>query len=81
MEFFSIQNLPKEAKIQLVKELGYESDGKYILDSKGVRVKDKYVDVEVELSNMLIFPGSTIILDNNHLSIAAYLEEYKNGFE
>ena len=77
MELISLQDFPKEAKISLLKNLGYNSDGRYVLDIQGNRVKDKYVDVEILLSNMLILPGSTIILDNNPLSIAAYLEEYE----
>ena len=81
MEFVSLKELPKEAKIQLLKELGYDSDGTHVLDSKGNRVKDKYIDAEVTLTNMLIFPGSTIILDNNPLSVASYLEEYGDGVD
>ncbi len=80
MEFVSMKDMPNEIKVQLLHELGFDSDGKYVLDSRGLRVKDKYIDVEVTLSNMLIFPGSTIILDNNPLSVAAYLEEHKDAF-
>ncbi len=78
MEFVSIKDLSKEIKINLLKKLGYNSDGIFVLDTKGNRVKDKYIGINVELSNMLIFPGSTIILDNNPLSIASYLEEFKH---
>jgi len=81
MEYVSLKDLPKESKIQLLIALGYGSDGNYVLDSNGGRVKDKYIDIDVTLSNMLIFPGSTIILDNNPLSIASYLEEYQDGIE
>ena len=76
METVSLKNLPKNAKIELLKQLGYKVEGKYILDSNGIRVKDKYSDIEVIFSNMLILPGSTLILDDNPLSIAAYLDEY-----
>lgn len=79
MELISIKNMPKEAKILLLRGLGYSSDGTFVLDSSGHKVKDRYIEVEVKLSNMLIFPGSTIILDDNPLSIASYLEEHKNG--
>lgn len=78
MELISIKDMPKEVKINILKELGYGSDGKFVLDSNGNKVKDKYVDVEIMLSNMLIFPGSTVILDNNPLSVAAYMDEYGN---
>jgi hypothetical protein len=62
----------------LLKELGYDSDGQYVLSADKKRVIDKYVGVEVTLSKMLIFPGSTIILDDNPLSVAAYFDEYSN---
>ena len=80
MEFVSLKDASKEVKIKILEELGYKSDGRYVLDSDGIRIKDKYVDVEVTLSNMLIFPGSAIILDDNPLSVASYLEEYDNDF-
>ncbi|MFH1257163.1 MAG: hypothetical protein V1494_07800 [Candidatus Diapherotrites archaeon] len=76
MELVSIKDMPKEIKISLLKEIGYDSDGRFVIDSDGNRVKDRYVSVDIELANMLIFPGSTIILDNNPLSIALYMEEY-----
>ena len=79
MEVISIKNMPKEAKVQLLKRLGYDSDGEYVLDSERNKVRDKYIGIEVLLSNMLILPGSTIVLDNNPVSIAGYLEEYGNG--
>lgn len=76
VEHFSLKGVPTESKIKLLKALGYESDGIFVLDKDGNKVKDKYVDVDVELSRMLIFPGSTVVLDNNPLSIASYLEEF-----
>lgn len=79
MELFSIKELPKGIKLKLLERLGYGSDGEFVLDSQGNKVKDKYIDVDVTISNMLIFPGSTIILDNNPLSIASYLEEYNRA--
>ncbi len=80
MEFVSLTKMPNEVKINLLKKLGYDSDGVFVLDSAGRRVRDRYTDDEVSLSRMLIFPGSTVILDNNPLSIAAYLEEYPDVF-
>lgn len=77
VEKFSLKNLSKEEKILLLNELGYGSDGKYVIDKENNRLKDKYVKVEVTLDNMLILPGSTIILDNNAVSISEYMDEYK----
>ncbi|MEK6924585.1 MAG: hypothetical protein AABW54_05090 [Candidatus Micrarchaeota archaeon] len=80
MEFVSIKNLPKAVRLAILKQLGYGSDGQFVTDEQGKRIRDRYVDVEISLSNMLIFPGSTIILDNNYLSVAAYLEEHEDAF-
>ena len=79
MELVSLKDAPKEAKIAILRELGFSSDGQFVTDSKGTRVKDRYIDIEIEVSNMLVVPGSTIILDNNPLSVAAYLEEHENA--
>ncbi|MGV8162768.1 MAG: hypothetical protein ACP5N2_05560 [Candidatus Nanoarchaeia archaeon] len=76
VEQISITKLAIKDKILLLKELGYKSDGTFVLDQKGERVIDKYIEEPVTLGNMLILPGSTIIIDNNPLSIASYLQEY-----
>lgn len=76
MELFSLKEMPKEAKITLLKELGFDSDGIFVIEKYGKKVIDRYINEPVKLDNMLIFPGSTIILDNNPLSITSYLEEY-----
>ncbi|PIU22085.1 MAG: hypothetical protein COT14_03035 [Candidatus Diapherotrites archaeon CG08_land_8_20_14_0_20_30_16] len=80
VETFSLQTLSKDEKIQLLYELGFKSDGIYVLDPEGKKIKDKYIDVDVKLENMLILPSSTIILDNNPMSIASYLEEHPDVF-
>lgn len=77
MESISLEKFSKESKILLLNELGYSSDGIFVLDSKGNRVYDKYIkDLVIKIDNMVILPGSTIILDNNPLSIASYIEEF-----
>ncbi len=74
----SIKGMPFEARVQLLKYLGYDSDEDgYVIDPSRARVVDKYVDVEVRVDNMIIAPGSTIILDDNPLSIAGYLDEFE----
>jgi len=78
MEKVSISSLPREIKVKILQELGYNAAGDFIVNSDGERVKDKYVGIEVTVSNMLILPGSTIILDNNELSIAHYMAEYND---
>jgi hypothetical protein len=74
----SIKDMPPELKIRLVNELGYGSDGTYVLDKQGNPLLDKYTGEAVELANMAILPGSTIILDDNPLSILLYLDEYED---
>lgn len=75
-ELVSIKDMPKELKIELLKELGYNSDGIFVLEKDGKKYLDKYIQEPVRIDNMVIFPGSTIILDNNPLSITSFLEEF-----
>jgi hypothetical protein len=62
-----------------LQELGFKSDGTFVLDKKDERVLDRYTGEPVRLNNMAILPGSTVILDDNPLSIAAFLEEHGDG--
>jgi hypothetical protein len=41
--------MTKESKIFLLKELGFSSDGTYVLDEKGEKVLDRYTDEPVRL--------------------------------
>ena len=66
--------------VALLKGLGFDSDGEYVLDSEGNRVLDKYIDIPVKVENMVILPGSTLILDDNELSILKYMEEFGDDF-
>jgi len=80
LEQVSLRDLTYEDKVILLKELDLDTDGTYVL-KEGDKVADKYLGVPVKLNNMLIFPGSTIVLDDNEMSIAMYLQEYGNdGF-
>ena len=76
MELISLKQVSKQSKIELLRELGYDSDGEYIFDSEGKKVFDRYLDIEVKLNNMVILPGSEVILDDNELSLSKYLEEF-----
>lgn len=75
-KLISIKNLTKEDKILLIKGLGYGSDGIFVINEKSEKHLDKYIKEPVKINNMFIYPGSTIILDNNPLSISCFLEEY-----
>lgn len=76
MEYLTISEAPEDFRIALLEGLGFGVDDGFIVDGDGERVIDPYIDETVRLDNMVIFPGSTIILDNNPLSIASYFEEY-----
>ena len=75
-KLISIKDMPKEFRIMLIKELGYDSDGTFVLDKQGNKYLDRYMDEPVRIDNMAIFPGSSIILDNNSLSVSSFLEEF-----
>lgn len=72
----SIEDMPNDFKIILLQELGYNSDGTFVLDENGEKCLDKYTEEPVRIDNMAILPGSTIILENNPLSLSSFLEEY-----
>lgn len=80
MELISLKNVSLDSKNRLLKELGYNSDGEFVLDSEGKRVVDRYAEIPVKLNNMIILPGSALILDDNEFSIASYMEEFGDVF-
>ena len=75
MEILSLKNVSLNSKVDLLKELGYDSDLVYVLDTEGNKLLDRYMKVPVNIRNMLILPRDIIILDNNELSIAKYMKE------
>jgi hypothetical protein len=77
MEIVSLKDAPLEFRISVVKELGYEvdSDGVHLLKD-GEKAMDPYAAVQLRLDNMALLPGSVVLLDNNPLSIAWYLEDH-----
>ena len=79
-ELISIKDMPKKLKIILLKELGYDSDGGFVLDKNGKKHLDRYTSDPIKLDNMFIYPGSAMVLDNNQLSITSFLEEYGDVF-
>mgnify|MGYP001600816965 CR=1 FL=1 len=80
VELVSLKDISRDDKLILLKQLGYSSDGTFVTDKSGAKVYDKYIDEPVRIDNMLILPGSIIILDDNPLSIASYLEEFPDVF-
>ena len=80
MELVSLKEVSVNSKILLLRELGFDSDGEYVKDLAGNKVLDKYLEVPIKIDNMVILPGSTIILDDNELSISKYMEEFGDVF-
>ncbi len=76
MELVSLKQLNQETKIKLLQGLGFDSDGEYVLDRNRQKVLDRYTEKPVLISNMVILPASTFILDDNPLSISLYMEEF-----
>lgn len=76
VKLLSLKETSTAFKIKLVQELGYSSDGTFVLEKNGERHLDRYTKEPIPLDNMVILPGSTIILDNNSLSISSFLEEF-----
>jgi len=79
MERLSLKEISSNSKIELLRELGYDSDGEFVLES-GKKLLDRYLDIPIKLDNMVILPGSIIILDNNELSLSKYIEEFGDVF-
>lgn len=80
MEIKSFQEFSKNTKVLVLEELGFKTDGIFVLDSNNEKVKDRYVEKPIKIDNMIIFPGSAIILDDNPLSIISYIEEFGDVF-
>ncbi|MCD6274498.1 MAG: hypothetical protein J7J15_00515 [Candidatus Aenigmarchaeota archaeon] len=76
MEFISLKNVSLKSKICLLEGLGFKTDGEFVLDKNGNKVLDKYLEIPIKIDNMVILPGSTIILDDNEFSLSKYIEEY-----
>lgn len=76
MELMSLSEISAESKRLLLNGLGlWEKEG-LVIDAEGNKILDRYLQIPVKIDNMVIFPGSTIVLDNNELSIAMYMEEF-----
>ena len=76
MELVPLRYMPTNLKTVLLKELGLGVDEHGYVTRDGRVVRDKYIDQPVSAENMMILPGSTVVLDDNQLSIALYIQEY-----
>lgn len=80
METISLKQITPESKVALLRGLGFDSDGEYVLDSDGNKILDRYIELPIKIESMVILHGSTIILDDNELSILKYMEEFGDDF-
>ena len=76
MELVSLKQISLNSKVLLLRQLGYNSDGEFVLDLEGKKLLDRYIEIPIKVNNMVILPGSSIVLDDNEVSIASYLEEF-----
>lgn len=77
LEIISLKGAPREFKIALLKELQMTVDKEgFVVGSDGKRIIDAYVERSVRVENMAIFPGSTVVIDDNPVSIASYIEDH-----
>jgi len=79
IDIISLANVLKKSKISLLRKLGYNNDGVYVMLEDGERLLDKYTLEPVRIDNMMILPTprGPIILNNDIFSLMEYLEEYK----
>lgn len=78
LELVTIKNAPKEVRLRLLKALGYDVDKEGVYVTKdGKPAIDQYVKKPVRFGNMAILPGSTVVLDDNPVSIASYFEDHE----
>jgi|HubBroStandDraft_1064217.scaffolds.fasta_scaffold50575_1 hypothetical protein len=77
MEIVSLKDTPVEFRIGIAHELGFDvaEDGVHLMKN-GERAIDPYAMVPLRLDNLAVLPGSVMLLDNNPVSIACYLEDH-----
>jgi len=76
LQFVSLKGMPDNLRLFLLEKLGLGVDENEYITKDGKRVLDKYIEQPVRIGNMAIFPGSTVVLDDNPLSIISYIEEH-----
>jgi hypothetical protein len=75
MELLSLHGISDESKVALLRALGFDCDGRNVL-REGRPLVDPVVGESVTIDNMAILPGSTVVIVDNPLSVAAYLDEH-----
>lgn len=81
-KILSLRETPREFRVALLRELGYGVEGNQVRGPQGEKYLDPCSQVEVSIDRMLILPGRSppIVLDDNPLSVAWYIENYGDVF-
>lgn len=77
MQVAKWEDIPEDVRLALLEELGYQVEDGIVLEG-GEPKHDPYVDKALTLENLAILPGNSppILLDNNPVSLACYMEDY-----
>lgn len=76
MKTVSLQSMPLEARQKLLAKLDLRIDGDFVISARDGSVhRDVYTGAPIRADNMLVVPGSVLVLDNSDVSIACYLED------
>lgn len=77
MEVAKWDEIPEDVRLALLNELGFSVEDGVVLED-GEPKRDPYVDKELTLDNLAVLPGNSppVLLDNNPVSIACYIEDY-----
>lgn len=77
MQVAEWDEIPEEVRLALLEELGYQVEDGIVLED-GEPKQDPYVDKELTLENLAMLPGNSqpVLLDNNPVSLAYYMEDY-----
>lgn len=82
LRVISLKEAPKEFRVALVKELGYDVKDDHVVSPDGELYHDPYSGAEVSIDSLLVLPGRSppLILDDSPFSLAAYFDEFGDVF-
>ncbi len=80
-ESISLDDVPQDVVDALLTELGYHVDRGLVFYEDDEPYIDPYVGVQVRSDNVMVLPGSTVVLDANPVSAAGYIQDYGDPFE
>jgi hypothetical protein len=77
METVVLADMDRAQRIALLHVLNIKTDGTWLFDTTtNVQIVDRYTKKPVAFNHMMILPGSTIVLDDNPMSLILYSEEF-----